>query len=58
MDKDGFRGAPISALKLPQDFYTQNRDKTLQYLSGVYPTATESLRSLTPLELASFYNSL
>lgn len=56
--KDGFNGVKISELAQSADFYSQNRQKTLNYLYGVYPTAKNALNSLDDLQLASFYNSL
>lgn len=55
---DGFMGTPISKLSQPASFYGINRQKTLRYLKGVYPTATDSFAMLSDLELASFFNSL
>lgn len=56
--EDGFGGVKIRDLKQSSDFYAKNRETTLQYLSGIYPTAKKSMESLNNLELASFYNSL
>lgn len=58
MSKDGFAGVPISKLAQSKTFYSDTRQKTLKYLSGVYPTASDSFSKLSDLELASFYNSL
>ncbi len=41
-----------------EDFYKKNYDQTLKYLLQVYPTAEVSLKSLSPTDLAKFYNSL
>ncbi len=48
----------VYALRRESQFYEDNYDATLRYLLQVYPTASDSLRSLSPLELACFYNSL
>lgn len=57
-DNHGFGGTSINELLRPQNFYSINRNATLRYLYGVYPTAKNDLDSLNDLELASFYNSL
>ncbi len=58
MTSDGFKGAPISTLKQPKEFYDLARSQTLKYLVAVYPAAKDTLENMTSLELASFYNSL
>jgi hypothetical protein len=58
LTKDGFNGVKISELSQPKEFYSKNRNLTLNYLTAIYPTAKESLNSLDDLQLASFYNSL
>lgn len=55
---DGFNGTSISELAQPNAFYSNKHDDTLKYLSYVYPAGKDSLSKLTPLQLASFYNSL
>lgn len=57
-NSDGFGGIPITKLSQDINFYKKNRNDTLKYLSGVYPTAIQSFNNLSDLELASFYNSL
>jgi hypothetical protein len=47
-----------SELAQPATFYTQMRGPTIQYLSAVYPTATDTLNSMSDTDLALFYNSL
>lgn len=58
VSQDGFSGVRISELMQKPSFYSASREKTLQYLNNVYPTARESLASLNDMQLASFYNSL
>ncbi len=40
------------------DFYQKYYQQTLKYLIQVYPTAEDTLKSLSPIELGKFYNSL
>lgn len=55
---DGFTGVPISQLAQPKEFYLTYHEATLRYLQAVYPAARDTLKSLSILQLASFYNSL
>ena len=54
----GFSGVPTSKLAQPSDFYEKHHGSRLTYLIAVYPLGASSLRSLTSIQLASFYNSL
>ena len=54
---DGF-GTKISELAQSPQFYEKHYDATINYLGAVYPLGIDSFKQLTPLQLASFYNSL
>ena len=58
MTSNGFRGVSIEDLAQESSFYKKHREVTLTYLAAVYPTAVDTLKELSELELASFYNSL
>ena len=57
-DKNGFNGIKIFDLAQPESFYKQKYNDTLRYLNAVYPNGKKSFSLLTPLQIASFYNSL
>lgn len=55
--EEGF-GTKIADLAQPKEFYEKHYDATIKYLTAVYPQGKRSFESLSPLQLASFYNSL